>query len=207
MASYLCTVRGTLAQAALNEQFTFTFGAISLLSASSVATATNTAWKTMWNGTPTLKSIFPASVVFTETTAAEILGLTTGALYSASHVPFSPLLTGNGAGSTPSQLAICVSTRGGTKPNGTPFKGRMYLPNPSQGQIDATTGLLTNPGTIKDAMKVFFDGCISATVIPAIWSRSAGTLYAVTDFKVGDRVDTIRRRRNARAETYVTSPV
>jgi hypothetical protein len=123
-------------------------------------------------------------------------------------VAFSPVLNSAGTNMLPSQNAICVSTIGGPRPNGTPYKGRFYLPTPAQGAVDSPTGYLLSPDTRwRDPIKVYFDACISAGAIPAIWSRANGTLSPIVSFKVGDRVDTIRRRRNSKAEVYSASPV
>lgn len=202
MTNYLTSVRGTLATGTLKEIFTFTIPGVSTADAATTATAVKNAFATAWAGSPTISGLLWNQVVFTEVTAAEILNMTTGTLKAASHVSFAPNLTGASANALPSQCAVAVSTAGGSKPNGIPYRGRFYLPTPGQGSITNTTGLLTTTATWSGWAKAFFLAMIANSFVPAVWSRSAGTMNIVTQVRVGDRVDTIRSRRNELPETY-----
>jgi hypothetical protein len=43
---------------------------------------------------------------------------------------------------------------------------------------------------------------IANSYVPAVWSRSAGSMNIITQLRVGATVDTIRTRRNELPETY-----
>jgi hypothetical protein len=207
MTNYLTTVRGTIAQATLKEIFVFTIAGVATSDANTVATAVKNAFGTAWAASPTIANQTSSQVVYTEVTAAEILNMSTGALKAASHVPFAPTLTGSGTSLLPSQCSIAISTAGGAKPNGTPYRGRFYIPGPQQSVLTSTTGLMANPTTYLTWAKNFLVACIANSFVPAVWSRKDGNMNIITAIRVGDRVDTIRSRRNELPETYVTATI
>jgi len=207
MTNYLCTVRGTLATATLKEIFVFTIPGVATADAPMTATAVMNAFKTTWAGASTIQPQQHTTTVYTEVTAAEILNLSTGTLKAASHAPFSPVLAGSGSNATPSQLAVCISTAGGSKPNGIPYRGRFYLPPPAQIGLANATGLLQSQNVWADFAKAFFLAMIANSYLPAVWSRKDASMNIITQLRVGDRVDTIRTRRNELAETYVTRTI
>jgi hypothetical protein len=207
MTNYLTTVRGTLNTASLKEIFVFTIPGVATGDSLTVATGVKSAFATAWAGTPSLSTLVDSRTVFTEVTAAEILNMNTGTLKAASHVPFTPTLQGSSPAALPSQLAVCISTAGGSKPNGTPYRGRFYLPGPQAAAISSTNGLLAVPASWLSFSKAFFLAMIANSFVPAVWSRKDGNMNIITQLRVGDRVDTIRTRRNELAETYTTTTI
>lgn len=73
--------------------------------------------------------------------------------------------------------------------------GRFYLPAPQTNQIAAgrfTSAFCTKVG---DAAKVFYDACVSAQLIPVVYSPTTGNAWSVDAIHVDDIVDVIRSRR------------
>jgi hypothetical protein len=204
VTNYLCTLRGTLYQPTLNEIFVHTIAISSTASSPAVmATQVHDTWQTAWAGATGLKRTMCSGIKYTEATAANILDLSTGALGAAAHVPFAPVLAGQGVKASPSHLAMCISLLGGPKPNGTPYRGRFYLPPPDASYINVTDGRCDVAYHYADGVKDFFDLLVAGGHVPSVWSRSASLLTPVGQIKCGDRFDTIRRRRNKGGETYV----
>lgn len=143
-----------------------------------------------------------SNVDYVDASAAVIINLTTGQLGAAAHAPFPlPGPSGVGAGGA-FQVACAISLTAGTRPNGTPLRGRFYLP--TIGQSVVTNGRFTSLVTagIADTVGFFLGELIERGVQPAVWSRTLGVLQAVTSARVGNVPDTIRSRRNALAEAY-----
>lgn len=205
MTNYLTTYRGTLASATVGEIFVHTLAVTSTLNQAAVATAVRDAWQTAWNAASGLKSAHPNQVKYTEATAATILDLSKGDLSAATHASFSPQPVGGGVSMTPTQLAVCISLVGGPRANGTPYRGRFYLPPPDYSYLEPTSGKFSSAYHFTDGVKAFMDLLSIAGILPCVWSRSASVLSPVVNIKVGDRPDTIRRRRNSAGETYVTN--
>lgn len=205
MANYLTTLRGTIVPNTLAEIFTHSLSIISASTASVVATEVRDAWQAQWVAeVPPLSADFPVSVTYTEATAAEILQLFDGTLAAAQHVPFSPTRPGTGVGEMlPSQTAIAVTLVAGLRANGTPMKGRFYLPAPTEAATDANGMLsLGVQQRIADYMGQFISTLQASGHTPAVWSRIEGRLASVDSIRVGNKFDTIRRRRNSLPETY-----
>jgi hypothetical protein len=205
--NYLCTLRGKLSTATLNEIFVHSLCITSSATAPVVAAMVMASWATEWNAAGTsISTVFPSGgLTYNEATAAEILGQeVTGELGPAAHVPFSPELSGStGGNSLPSQTALVVSLTGGTRPNGAPMKGRFYLPPPHAGTL-TTDGTLATAHQAKVAAGVmrFINTLNSAGHKVSIWSRTYGTVNPVTSIRVGNKFDTVRSRRNKLPETY-----
>lgn len=210
MVNYLGTFRGTIHTGTLGEVFSHSVAIQSGNPALTVALDMGSAWQYTWNDpTNGLRQFFHAEVKYLETTAAPILSLTDGTLGAAVHQPFVPELVGQGVGTQlPSQTALAVSLKAGLRTNGTPLKGRFYLPAFMSGAIttDGTLGTTTQT-KIKDAIDLFFDYMTSTGDYVCVWSRTMGVLQLVDSFRVGNKADTIRRRRNALPESYVTATV
>lgn len=207
MANYLTTLRGTIVPNTLGEIFSHSLAIISASTAEVVATEIRDAWQAQWVAeVPPLSADFPVSVTYTEATAAEILNPSLGTLAAAFHVPFSPLRPGTGTGEMlPSQTAVAVSLTAGLRANGTPMKGRFYLPPPTEAATDVNGMLLlTVQQRIADYMGQFISTLQASTHTPAVWSRTEGRLSAIDTIRVGNKFDTIRRRRNHFPETYET---
>jgi hypothetical protein len=119
----------------------------------------------------------------------------------------------SGAGSThfPAQCAL-VATLTTAVPRGLASKGRMYLPGVAAAITDAGKLSNTVSGAVATNLKTFFDSVnasIDATgsVITASPGSKpplvgAGVFRPVTGVRVGDVIDTQRRRRNQLVEIY-----
>lgn len=205
MVNYLTTLRGTIGTA--GEEFVHSLAIESSLSQDAVAILVAAQWDAMWQvTTSSWTNLFSAEVAYTEATCAEILDLSTGALSAASHaaMPNGDLL-GTG-GVCAYQVATAISLTAGTRPNGTPLRGRFYLPTP---------GAMSRPGgvtpasvvtAVVDALEDFLSGLDLNGAQPAVWSRTLAGLQAVTQVRVGNVPDTIRARRNGISETYTVMP-
>lgn len=210
MANYLTTLRGTIHASALGEIFSHSLAVTSNDEPSAVAQGIRDAWHGVYKvGASKLDPHFHTGVIYTEATAAEILNLTNGDLAAAAHSLFSPPDAGIGTNlSLPSQTAIAVSIRGGTHANGTPVKGRFYLPPPTNSVMTAEGLLDPSIATlIRTQMKLYFSLLTAAGIIPCTWSRKDGALRGITELRVGNKLDTVRRRRNALPETYSVTTI
>lgn len=207
MANYLTTLRGTIVPNTLGEIFTHSLAIVSASTADVVATEVRDAWQAQWVAeVPPLQADWPTSVTYTEATAAQILQLFDGTLGAAQHVPFSPTRPGTAVGEMlPSQTAIAVSLVAGLRANGTPMKGRFYLPAPTEAATDANGMIsLALQQRIADYMGQFISTLQASGHTPCVWSRTEGRLSTVDSIRVGNKFDTIRRRRNHFPETYET---
>lgn len=209
MTAYMTTLRGTIQTGTLGEIFSHSLAVESSSDASTVAAAVKSSWDVVFrHATYGLQPSYSPNLVYVESTAAEILDLLDGAMSAAVHSQFSPALPGSGAGnSLPSQVALAVSLTAGNKPNGVPIKGRFYLPPMLASQLDPDGRLLTaTQGKVRDMVNAHFDALIASGHIPCVWSRRYAGLTPLVNLRVGKTFDTIRRRRNRFAETYVNTP-
>jgi hypothetical protein len=99
----------------------------------------------------------------------------------------------SGAGAPlPPQVAISVTER-------TPVRkrwGRFYLPYPDSTVISGagTVGGSTCTA-LADAIELAYEACITAEIIPVVWSPTVKRAYAVTMLQVDNIFDVIRSRR------------
>ena len=112
----------------------------------------------------------------------------------------------------PPQLALVVTLRS-DRPRGKASKGRMYLPGITP-NFDTGTGKIqaSHITGIADNLKIFFDALVGDADIPGeliLAAKSSGPLEIipaqndyVETIRVGDVMDTQRRRRNQLVETY-----
>lgn len=110
-------------------------------------------------------------------------------------------LAGTAAGTTwrPPQDAVVLSLRTGAR--GPAGRGRMFLP---LNAISLTSGLIGSSVTtnVLNAGQALLEDLSTGSETPVVVNKQALTFSTVTDIAVGDEVDTQRRRRNARPETY-----
>lgn len=201
-------MRGTIATATLKEIFVHGLTLSSSADQQAVANALSTQWQLALNtGTASfpLKSVFAPAVSYDQVTAAAILNLEPPdpRVAAATHVAFTPIV-GTGGAMIPSQCSIAVSYRAGLRPNGIPQKGRFYLPTPGISMLDTASGLVlaTNAGKIRDTIATFWANMRAAGHIPVLWSKTYGTVAPWDAIRVGQTVDTQRRRRNELPEIY-----
>jgi hypothetical protein len=92
-------------------------------------------------------------------------------------------------------------------------RGRVYWPATGAGidtstlRLDASqqTAALAGFGTYLEAIAIAISGSLGVTVSLSVWSRTASSSAPVNRIRVGNVIDTQRRRRDALAETYVTA--
>lgn len=113
----------------------------------------------------------------------------------------------------PAQCSVVVSLLS-DRPRGLASKGRMYLPGFS-GEIQGNGKISDNDhGNLATGVEAFFNGVrahVDITNPPILVAKGTGAVPALTaqnDYieriKVGNVVDTQRRRRNGLVETYLT---
>lgn len=212
MALVYTTLRGTLNPTTLEEIFIHSLCVTSAASLQVIAQDVAAEWKVVFKTmTGHMATRFSPEVAYTEATAAQVLDPTAPQLSAAFHVP----ITGcNGEATSvmlPSQNALAVSLTGGLRPNGSPYKGRFYLPPPAAGVLDLVgTGTITiaDRDNIGGAIGVFLDTLSAKGHYPTIWSRKGDEMDSlVSTMRVGNKIDTIRRRRNKHPELYFSRPV
>jgi len=204
MAVFLLTVHGFQNTSSEIFQHTMVVDNPSFVQedAADVAEHAADAWATAMNAG--FRALFPTTCIWQGVRAAAVLNLSSGALSAAANHEQILAGTGSAAEQLPHQCAIAVSLRGGNRPNGTPIRGRFYLPAPTVAAID--TGFLgvTNRELIRDRMKVFHDelDTFDPPYDPVVWSRVLGNTTSITEIRVGSVIDTMRSRRNAFTESY-----
>jgi hypothetical protein len=166
-------------------------------------------WQTFWQDTavdfcPHYRTVGIKAALTLEDGKTDLANVETLAYGS----PIAPAGTGT---NLPPQCAI-VAQLAAASPVGLGAKGRMYLPATTH-QLDAT-GHIPNADAlaIANGLRTFLDGCENATnspgyVINASKGRPGVPFTApvnrrVTTVRVGNVVDTQRRRRNGLSETY-----
>lgn len=151
------------------------------------------------------------------TTQAKVAHINTNGTTDSANVVYAfPSATVDGGVGTGTMAPQCslVVTLLSDRPRGLASKGRMYLPGitaivTSNGKISTT-----NRDTIATNMQTFFNGIRASANIPddpILAAKGTGLfpeLTAQNDYieslKVGDVIDTQRRRRNGLAESYIT---
>lgn len=129
-----------------------------------------------------------------------VYGAPTGAVTGASSTNFHP-----------SQCSLVV-TMASDRPRGLASKGRMFLPGTAV-QIESSGRISgTDRTNMSGILKTFFDGFNESTELPGgviLAGKGTGLLGAltaqndtVTKIRLGDVVDTQRRRRNGLQEQY-----
>lgn len=211
MANYLVTLKGTLVPTAQAEVFLHTCAVVSAATQGVVAQDAAEVWEAVWAGPGgQIANSFPASTRYDEAMAAEILDPFTGRLTAATHVPFTtPLIGTNLTGLVANQLALCVSMRAGFRANGTPLRGRTYLPMAAVDGVDTGTGHLKTAyvSVIGDGWADFVTGMGQRGHPVCVWSRKEGRLQTVDLVRMGNIIDTIRSRRNSTNESYQDFPI
>jgi hypothetical protein len=183
------------------ETFSFTLHGESNLSTGDAATAFADALTAAWAAG--MDDITAPEVDLTLASAATLDPATDGQITRAEVVL---ALTGVNAGEMlPFQCATVVSllTASATRHG----RGRFYLPPLA---VDTMTNGRTNSATLTildTAWTAFFDSLNTDGVTPVVRNRTGHISTTVTSARVGDVIDTQRRRRNKLTETYVVVAV
>lgn len=208
MAVYYCTLRGTIHTSTLGEIFSHSIGIETSKPVDQVATALHDTWATAWLD---FDQYFSTTITYDEATAAPVLDPTVPDLGAATHVPFLPPLTGASAnGLLPPQCALAVSWYAGYRADGRPLKGRMYLPTPHM-NVAVNDGLVPPAATAAIAIGMrnwLVNLRNNQQCQPVVWSRVTDDLVnPITAVRVGNKIDTIRSRRNRYPETYALEAI
>lgn len=155
--------------------------------------------------TSTFLQYFPAGVSWSLLTVSQL-----GAIGDPVVASTTRSITGVGTASTnglPPQCSVVVSFL--TAGAGSRNRGRMYLPPTSAGTL-TTTGRLASAaqGAIADAVEALFDGLIASGQTVTVRSEvGGGASSVVSTIRVGDVIDTQRRRRGSLGENYVARTI
>jgi hypothetical protein len=197
MALYRMVASGTTP----GESFSFTLHAEGSLSTGDAATAFGDALTAAWGAG--MDDITTPEVDLTLASVATLDPATDGQITRAEVVL---ALTGVNAGEMlPFQCATVISllTASATRHG----RGRFYLPPLA---VDTVTNGRTNAATITildTAWTAFFDSLNTDGVSPVVRNRTGHISTAVTSARVGDVIDTQRRRRNKLVEVYTVIAV
>jgi hypothetical protein len=111
-------------------------------------------------------------------------------------------------GACPPQCSPCLSLTTATA--GSRARGRMYLPPPDVSGLTVAGRLSSGFRTAwVAALDTFFSSMVGGGHSPVVISAVGGvwTTYPVTTIRMGDVIDTQRRRRSNIAEVYTTASV
>lgn len=149
---------------------------------------------------------------YTHITIAEVLSQAPVRLAAATTKALPTVRAGTSSNRTlPPQCAVVVSLIADPYANGTPVKGRMFMPPPGGGLGMMDDGSLIT--SVQDHYGAFAaDLCgavnnVDELRFAAVWSRQGpgkgdGTAHKIQHIKIGNVVDTVRSRRSALKETY-----
>lgn len=197
MALYRFVASGTTP----GETFSFTMHAEGTLSTGDAATAFADALTAAWAAG--MDDATTADVDLTLASAATIDPATDGQI---TRVEVVLALTGVAAGEMlPFQCATVVSllTASATRHG----RGRFYLPPLAASVLDGGRISAATLTVLDTAWTAFFDSLNTDGVTPVVRNRTGHVSTTVTSARIGDVIDTQRRRRNKLTETYVVVAV
>lgn len=164
------------------------------------------AWLTLL-ANAAVNTYFRTSVVWDQVNVSEL-----GATPAAPIITSAQAVIADGGASAdnslPAQCAPCLSLTTATA--GSRARGRMYLPPPDVTAVTISGRLDSAFRTaVVSALDTFFATMGANAATPVVVSAVGGvyTTYPVTTIRLGDVVDTQRRRRNSIAEVYTTASV
>lgn len=126
-------------------------------------------------------------------------------------VDYDPVVTGDATGGANPYSASMVLSFNTTNSRGLASRGRMYLPLPAHPTIQssgkyADTGVVAAQAAfVINSLSVGIDDSLQAT--PAVLSLQDAAYAFITEVRVGDVMDTQRRRRRQLVESYAVEPV
>lgn len=207
MAVYLATFSGTLLNGA--EQFSHSLAIDDVLGGSEEDMLAQVVLGLQaMTGFTGFAATYPQSTKWTNVKVAQVLNLSTGELRAGINQAVNISGTGSGvAVIPPPQVAVAVSLVAGPRANGTPFRGRFYLPAPAVASSNWSEGLMTATAqaTIANGVEAMLEQINDPIdqIACQVWSRRYATTSTVETIRVGRAFDTIRSRRRDLAELYV----
>lgn len=174
--------------------------------ASGVATDASAQWLAIL-GASDFAGNFRTDVIWDQVNVSEL-----GATPGDPIVTSAQALVGDGGtlstAALPPQCSVVVSIRSATA--GSRARGRMFLPPPAAAAMTTAGRLETTAQTeIADAVEDYFDQMTAAAHSLVVVSGVGGvwTTYPALNIRVGNVIDTQRRRRSALAEVYTSRTV
>lgn len=155
----------------------------------------------VWTPLATVSDYVPVQVVWTSVRVEDFNG--TSVVRTATHDVNSPQ-PGQGVTSLPPQCSGVISLRTG-QPGGR-RRGRMYFPPFAATVLDAYgTFIFAARNALADSLSQYFtafngDATVESTAVVA--SQTGGFLSEIVEVRVGNIIDTQRRRRNTLPESY-----
>lgn len=206
MAVYLVTYSGTLLGG--QEQFAHTLAVDDVNDGgeSAIADRADTALQAFL-ATAGCSNNISNGTRWTNIKVARVLSLTAGTLFAGFNKAINHAGTNASAGSVPPpQAALAISLVGGPRANGTPYRGRFFLPAPQFGTGSVVGGVLDTAlqTSFANGVQNWLNDLNNAVlgVSAQVWSRSAGVTSTVETIRVGRQIDTIRSRRRDMPESY-----
>lgn len=209
MAVYLCNFQGTLLSGAETFQHSIAVDAAGETTPgefqNTVLSNCVDAINALMNATTGIRSHLPSTTAYTNVRVSRVLGLTTGRLFAA--VNQSVSLVGTGGNPLPPQLACAISLQGGDRGNGTPYRGRFYLPAPDTTRLANGLWATSSRAQYEIGVENFMNALDVdlENTAPQIWSRKDGVTVNVDAVRLGVALDTIRSRRRDIPEAYLLS--
>lgn len=178
-------------------------------------------FEVLWNTSSSPKSFNPAAVTMEGCTVRKID--TAGRTISqAEGLPVAPVVGGLTTPTMPNQCTLVASLT--TASAGRSFRGRVYLPCldagalTAAGRLDPASNVVVNASDFVTGLIAGLNGGTTSPPVTAplpatrwaiaIQSKVSGVIAApVTHVKVGDVIDTQRRRRDKLVENYLVAAV
>lgn len=203
MALFRADFQGTLHSI---EQFQHGLHWNSSDSAAGLAADLASAWLTVLN-TGAFNTFWGTGVQWAQVNVSELGTTPANPIITSAQASIADGGTSSDMG-LPPQCAPCLSLTTATA--GSRARGRMYLPAPDVTSVTLSGRLSSTFRTdVVGALDVFFATMGSNAASPIVVSAVGGvyTTYPVNTIRLGDVVDTQRRRRNQIAEVYTTAAV
>lgn len=183
------------------EVWTFTLHTSGAGSLASAQSTWESATGALWTGQ--LDALISADVVMTEVSTASLDEETGGQISRLSVGVDRP---GVAVGEMlPFQCAVAISTRSNLATRSG--RGRFYLPPLAEGNTAAGRLSTSAQAGIVTAVNQFFSALDTGGLEPVLLNRTTLVQTPITQFDVGDIIDTQRRRRNGLIEQRTTSAI
>jgi len=175
-------------------------------SAAGLASDVDAAWTTVL-GSTTFNTYFTTGIVWSLVNVSELGATPAAPIVTSAQATLGVAGASSDAG-LPAQCSPCVSLT--TAIAGSRARGRMFLPPPDTSVLTTAGRLASTPRTeILTTLDTFF-GTMSGNGATAVVVSAVGgvyTTYNVDTIRLGDVMDTQRRRRNSIAEVYTTAAI
>jgi len=175
-------------------------------SAAGVASDAAAAWLTVL-ADAAANTYYPTTVVWSQVNVSELGSTPAAPIQTSAQAVIADGGTSSDGG-LPAQCSPCVSLSTATA--GSRARGRMFLPPPDVSALTTAGRLVSGFRTAWiGALDTFFATMASNAATCVVVSSVGGayTTYPVNTIRMGDVVDTQRRRRNSIAEVYTVASI